>query len=446
MENDILFIGAHADDIEIGAGGTAAKLAVNGHRVWVCILTEESDRQAATSRRSESKEAVKELGINEDKVLFAGLSDGLLSADRDSVTLLRQLITDHGCKPELIITHSRADSHNDHRSAADLSLSAFRESVILHYSIANSAIVSDFHPRLFIDTTHYKSQKKLALSRHQTQVNAGRILWEVLDDSEVSFGARIGTSCAEAFEVTVQRGASAFYHIVRDLNDCAFHAFWYSLLENRKLMNIHGLPVYRKKKEYDWPSDKDRDGMARLRRAFIDRWFGPPPLDEYNCATERVDALLYKHDIFLSGGAVSNIVTRNYFNHFIGVRYVIDYDMPDYRNIRILDRQEMKRITAAYEEDEFGELVPRIDHCILTIMRNPLCIGRHLIGCMGIHGFGSLAGYMLLSNSTQLRQFIDQCTIPIPEDIAGYQIIANFDVRLQKPSWEWSTLHKISIC
>jgi LmbE family N-acetylglucosaminyl deacetylase len=446
LENNVLFIGAHADDVEIGAGGTVAKLASKGYNIWLCILTEENNKKKAAIRKSESKSAAQVLGIGDDKIMYAAFKDGLLSADRDSIALLRQLVDRYGCKPDIIITHSHADSHNDHRAAAELSLSAFRESVILHYSIVNSAIVSDYHPRLFIDTTSCKEQKKIALLKHKSQVSARRILWDDLSIVETAFGKWIGAQCAEAFEVTVQRGASSFHKVVRELNDCAFHAFWHSLLEDRKLMNIHGLPVYRKRKEYDWPSDKDRDGMACLRKAFTDRWFGSPPVEEYNCATERVEALLYKHDIFLSGGAVSNTISRNYFNHFRGVRYIIDYDMPDYKNIRIFDRQELCDINAEYEKDGFEGMRPRIDRSIITIMRNPLCLGRHLIGCMGIHGFGSFAGYMLLSNPVQLRIFLDKCTMPIPEGIGGYQIIVNFDVKLCLPCWDWSTFHKMPIC
>jgi LmbE family N-acetylglucosaminyl deacetylase len=45
--HEALFVGAHPDDIELGAGGTVARLTDAGWNVWLCILTSESDTSVA---------------------------------------------------------------------------------------------------------------------------------------------------------------------------------------------------------------------------------------------------------------------------------------------------------------------------------------------------------------------------------------------------------------
>lgn len=443
LKETVLFIGAHPDDIEIGVGGTVAKLAKQGYNVWWCILTAEADSTLARLRQNEVAQAALRLGLQADHLLYLGKTDGELTADRDTVAALRHLLTSAGVHPLLVFTHSEADSHNDHRAAAGLVLAAFRETTILHYGVVNSLVVSDFHPRLFVDTTSYATAKRYALEAHDSQATAGRLLWDRMRDAEARYAARIGTTVAEAFEVSIQQGAVQSTSLLRSINDCPFHAFWYTLIEERKLINIHGVPVYRRTKHYDWTSDKDREGMTRLRRAFTERWFGSLPLDEYNCGTERVDQFLYHNDVLLSGGAVSNTITRSYFNHIPGVRYVIDYDMPEYYNIRIWDRKAQKEIHATYMKDELGGLMPMIDYCIFTVMKNPMCEGRHIVGCMGIHGFGGFGGYLLMSEPHHLKEFLFQCPVPFPLGVKGYQALAQIEVRLQEVKWDWTTLHVI---
>src|SRR5271163_3968538 len=71
----ILFIGAHCDDIEIGCGGTAAKLAAMGRSVAFAIAAD-----CGAGRRAEAIEAAAKLGLKEEEatVWFGGLPDRLL--------------------------------------------------------------------------------------------------------------------------------------------------------------------------------------------------------------------------------------------------------------------------------------------------------------------------------------------------------------------------------
>lgn len=71
MEN-ILIVGAHFDDAELGAGGTAAKLAAEGKRVYKLTLTDNVTKfdamninVAYESSRVQSAKACKVLGVKE---------------------------------------------------------------------------------------------------------------------------------------------------------------------------------------------------------------------------------------------------------------------------------------------------------------------------------------------------------------------------------------------
>lgn len=117
----ILFIGAHPDDCELKAGGTAALLAEHGHEVKFAALTNgaaghhEMDGDAlAKRRRAESKVAARRLGIAEYELL--DYPDGefmpTLEARRDVIRLIREWNAD------AVVSHRPYDYHPDHRYVA----------------------------------------------------------------------------------------------------------------------------------------------------------------------------------------------------------------------------------------------------------------------------------------------------------------------------------------
>jgi len=107
-----LFAGAHPDDVELGAGGLVQRLAQRGHAVWFLVLTDEPG--CAATRRAEAVQAAAQLGVPESQVIFAGLADGHLRADRESVALVRRLVSTARITVDAVVTHSAADSHNEH--------------------------------------------------------------------------------------------------------------------------------------------------------------------------------------------------------------------------------------------------------------------------------------------------------------------------------------------
>ena len=119
---DILAIGAHPDDIELGAAGTLIKHVNMGSSVGMLDLTrgELGTRGNADLR---SKEA--ELAKNYISASFRdnlGLKDGFIQEDEQSVKLLVQKIRLY--RPKIILCNAVLDRHPDHGVAASLVLKA----------------------------------------------------------------------------------------------------------------------------------------------------------------------------------------------------------------------------------------------------------------------------------------------------------------------------------
>lgn len=125
---DILCVGAHPDDIEIGCGGTLLTLRESRDvRITVAILTgskERSDEAVAAAKRF----------AGSGEVRFGGLTDGRLPAAwGETKTFLEDLSQD--VSPSIIFAPRRDDAHQDHRLIGELVPTVWRDSVVFGYEI-----------------------------------------------------------------------------------------------------------------------------------------------------------------------------------------------------------------------------------------------------------------------------------------------------------------------
>ena len=125
---DVLCVGAHPDDVEIGCGGTLLRLAERSDvRLTVAVLTGTPDRVA------ESTGALEEIlpGV---KTHFAALPDGRLPTHWEAAKEhLEELARD--CRPQLVLTHRVDDAHQDHRTLGVMVTTVWRDALVLHYEI-----------------------------------------------------------------------------------------------------------------------------------------------------------------------------------------------------------------------------------------------------------------------------------------------------------------------
>lgn len=128
-ELDVLCLGAHPDDIEIGCGGTLLALAGAGRAaVRSVVLTGSAERQ------EEARQATREFGGSSADLSIGGLPDGRLPAHWGEV---KQQLEDvaSGPTPDLVLTPRTDDSHQDHRLIAELATTTWRDSLVLQYEI-----------------------------------------------------------------------------------------------------------------------------------------------------------------------------------------------------------------------------------------------------------------------------------------------------------------------
>jgi LmbE family N-acetylglucosaminyl deacetylase len=128
----ILALGAHADDIEIGCGGTVLRLVERGlvgAATWVVL--------SATGERAEEAHASGAAflkGVEKQRIAVHGFRDGFFpysgGAIKDTFERLKREVD-----PDLVFTHRGDDAHQDHRLVAELTWNTFRNHLILEYEI-----------------------------------------------------------------------------------------------------------------------------------------------------------------------------------------------------------------------------------------------------------------------------------------------------------------------
>ena len=118
MKVDILAIGAHPDDVELGCGGTLAKLISEGKKVAIVDLTqgELGTRGTNLTRAEEAAEASKILGISARENLK--MKDGFLENSEEYQMRIVKMIRKY--QPEIVLANAIEDRHPDHAKAAKL--------------------------------------------------------------------------------------------------------------------------------------------------------------------------------------------------------------------------------------------------------------------------------------------------------------------------------------
>jgi len=129
---NILALGAHCDDIEIGCGGTLLKLFEQypiNHIKWVVFASNEQRKQEAI----DSAEAFLK-GIDNKEIIVLDYKDAFLEQSKFEIKAFFETIK-KGFDPDLVFTHYRDDRHQDHRLLSDLAWNTFRSHLILEYEI-----------------------------------------------------------------------------------------------------------------------------------------------------------------------------------------------------------------------------------------------------------------------------------------------------------------------
>jgi LmbE family N-acetylglucosaminyl deacetylase len=165
----VLCLGAHSDDIEIGCGGTLLKLIEMYPDLSVCWIV-----FGATGERE--KEAIKSAenflsSVNRKEIVIKGFKDGFFPYIGAEIKVYFEELKQE-VNPDLILTHYRQDLHQDHRIISELTRNTFRNHLIWEYEIPKYD--GDLgSPNLFVHLSKSICQQKIQhlMSHFRTQSN-----------------------------------------------------------------------------------------------------------------------------------------------------------------------------------------------------------------------------------------------------------------------------------
>jgi LmbE family N-acetylglucosaminyl deacetylase len=161
---NILAIGAHPDDIEIGCGGTLIKYSMAGHNVYMLIMTSGEKGGDANIRKAEQMRSAKIIGVKD--VLFLDYPDTNLPVNKGIISKIEDEVKK--IRPELILVNYTHDTHQDHRALAKGAISATRYiKNVLFYEVPTT---HDFSPAVFVDITDVIEKKIECLEAHASQI------------------------------------------------------------------------------------------------------------------------------------------------------------------------------------------------------------------------------------------------------------------------------------
>jgi LmbE family N-acetylglucosaminyl deacetylase len=156
---EVLCVGAHSDDIEIGCGGTILRLLAEVPRVsvrWV-VLTADDTREA----EARASAAAFLAGAEEAQVEVLHLRESYLPSMAAEVKDYFEVLK-HSCRPDIVFTHHRHDLHQDHQLVSQLTWNTFRDHLVLEYEIPKWD--GDLgRPNVFVPLPADVAERKIAL-------------------------------------------------------------------------------------------------------------------------------------------------------------------------------------------------------------------------------------------------------------------------------------------
>ncbi|WP_155890147.1 bacillithiol biosynthesis deacetylase BshB1 [Peribacillus kribbensis] len=215
---DVLAFGAHADDVEIGMGGTIAKLSSQGKNIVICDIThaELSSNGSVELRLQEAKNAASILGVS--KRVTLDLPDRGLYITEENIGKLISIIRTY--RPKSVFAPYWEDRHPDHGNCSRLVQEAVFSAGIKRYQDPEDLVphrvsnvffymINGFHtPSFAVDITGHINEKIQSLQAYESQfIKTGESYEtplvngyiETVEARERLFGKETGVEYAEGF-------------------------------------------------------------------------------------------------------------------------------------------------------------------------------------------------------------------------------------------------------
>lgn len=202
---NVLAIGAHFDDVELGCGGAIAKDVQNGHRVFVYVATlsgfkdfNKKPIRTDSIAFEEGKRAIETLGAELVRGKFNTFE---VEFNEELNRDILRVVEEH-CIDKTYI-HWYGDIHHDHQAVARASLHSCRHVPrMLMYRSNWYHSPSDFKENYYVDVSDQWQVKEAAIRQHQSEMDRTGHKWiEFFKNEAANAGQRIGVKYAEVFEV-----------------------------------------------------------------------------------------------------------------------------------------------------------------------------------------------------------------------------------------------------
>lgn len=235
---DILAIGVHPDDVELGAAGTILKSVAEGKTVAMLDLTqgELGSRGTRETRKKEAADAASILGVSHRTMLDFG--DGFFEHTNQNMLEIVKYIRLH--QPEIVLANALHDRHPDHGRAGKLISEAcfysglvkietslheklqepHRPKVVYHY-------IQDYYikPDVIIDVSEHWEKKLASIMAYKTQFFnpesdepqtpiSSKAFLDFLAGRASQFGRLIGGEYAEGFVAERPVGAKSLFDLI----------------------------------------------------------------------------------------------------------------------------------------------------------------------------------------------------------------------------------------
>ena len=195
----VVAIGAHPDDLEIGIGGTLAKMQKGGAQVVMCVASIPKDYDV---RLVEARRGAEILGC-ELKILMDGGPHRIEDQKTcDLVGMLDAVVKEYN--PAAVLTHSKSDFHNDHLLIYNACRPLLRlgHFDFFSYHPTNCRPVPvEFHPNVYVDVSDTIDAKMHAISAHASQFGGRGLDTEMYREFASTQGRMIGVRYAEGLDV-----------------------------------------------------------------------------------------------------------------------------------------------------------------------------------------------------------------------------------------------------
>lgn len=201
---NVLAIGAHFDDVELGCGGSLAKHIVNNDTVYIYVATDSAygtyggdEVRGMETARKEGQQSADLLGAN---LICGSQKTFMLAFDEKTDAAIVKIVEEK--QIDCLYIHWIGDVHHDHFQLAKAAMHAARHVPrILMYR--SNWYVSDesFREDFFVDISETWDIKKKMIMCHESECSRVGNAWiDYFDREALNNGLKIGVERAEAFQ------------------------------------------------------------------------------------------------------------------------------------------------------------------------------------------------------------------------------------------------------